>query len=154
VPALAPEKDDVARACGRLAVELVRKDLRPSQIITRESIENATAMVVASGGSTNAVLHLLAVAREAGVPFTIDDIERISRATPLLADLKPGGRFVAADLHAAGGVRLLGRRLLDANRLHGDCMTVTGRTIAEECSDVVEAPNQEVVRSLAAPLKP
>ena len=153
VPALDAQKPEVARACGRLAVELVRKDVRPRQIITRKAIENAAALVVASGGSTNAVLHLLAVAKEAGVPFTIDDIEQISRATPLLADLKPGGRFVAADLHAAGGVRLLARRLLDAGRLHGDCITVTGLTLAEECAQAREAPNQEVVRNLSTPLK-
>ena len=153
VPALDPAKADVARACGRQTVELVRADLRPRDIITAASLANATAAVVASGGSTNAVLHLLAVACDAGVAFTIDDIEAISRATPLLADLKPGGRYVAPDLHRAGGVGLLVRRLLEAGRFDGACNTVTGRTIAQEAAAVVEAPLQDVVRALHSPLK-
>lgn len=154
VPAMAPEKADVARACGRLVLDVVRSDLRPSRLITRESLENATRSVVASGGSTNAVLHLLAVAREAGVTFGIDDVERLSAGTPLLADLKPGGRFVAPDLHRAGGVGLIARRLLDGNLLHGEAMMVTGRSLAEELAAVEEAPGQEVVRPLSNPLKP
>ena len=154
VPALDPAKQDVARACGRLAVQLVRNNVNARAIITRESLENAAAAVVASGGSTNAVLHLLAVARDAGVEFSIDDIERISRNTPLLADLKPGGRFTAVDLHHAGGVGVIMRRLLDANLIHGGALTVTGRTIAAEANDSRETPDQQVIRSSAAPLKP
>lgn len=154
VPALAEEKAEVARACGRLAVALVERDLRPSRIITRQALENAIATVMASGGSTNAVLHLLAVAREAGVPLEIDDFDAISRETPLLADLKPGGRYVALDLHRAGGLGVLLQRLLAAGRLHGDALTVTGRTIAEEAAAARETPDQPVVRPLDAPLKP
>ncbi len=154
VPALDPAKQDVARACGRLAVQLVRTKVNARAIITRESLENATAAVVASGGSTNAVLHLLAVARDAGVEFSIDDIERISRNTPLLADLKPGGRFTAVDLHRAGGVGVIMRRLLDAKLIHAGALTVTGRTIAAEASDSRETPDQQVIRSSQAPLKP
>ena len=154
VPALDPAKQDVARACGRLAVQLVRNNVNARAIITRESLENAAAAVVASGGSTNAVLHLLAVARDAGVEFSIDDIERISRNTPLLADLKPGGRFTAVDLHHAGGVGVIMRRLLDANLIHAGALTVTGRTIAAEANDSRETPDQQVIRSSAAPLKP
>ncbi|HSH44981.1 MAG TPA: dihydroxy-acid dehydratase, partial [Longimicrobiales bacterium] len=119
VPALAGDKLEVARSCGRQVMDLVRQDVRPSRIITREGIENAVRAVVASGGSTNAILHLLAVAREAGVPFTIDDFETLSAGTPVVADLKPGGRYFATDLHEAGGVRLVGKRLLDAGLLHG-----------------------------------
>jgi dihydroxy-acid dehydratase len=122
-------------------------------VITRESLENAIACVCASGGSTNAVLHLLAVAREAGVDLHIDDFERISRKTPLLADLKPGGRFVATDLYAAGGVPLILNRLAEAGLLHGDAITVTGQTIGEVAEGAVETPNQEVVRPLSDPLK-
>lgn len=154
VPALDPEKQHVARACGRLAVQLVNNNLTARSIITRESLENATAAVVASGGSTNAVLHLLAVAHDAGVAFRIEDIERISRKTPLLADLKPGGRYTAVDMHRAGGVGLLMRRLLDAGLAHADALTVTGRTIGEEAANASEAEAQQVIRSNAAPLKP
>jgi dihydroxy-acid dehydratase len=154
VPALEELKQEISRQCGRLVMRLVEEDVRPSQLITRASLENATALVVASGGSTNAVLHLLAVAREAGAEFTIDDIDRISAATPLLADLKPGGRFVALDLHHAGGVGLIAQRLMEGGLIHGDAPTVTGRTVAEEIAEVVEAAGQEVVRPFASPLKP
>jgi len=154
VPALDARKPEVARACGRLVLDLIERDLRPRALVTRESLENAVAAVAASGGSTNAVLHLLALAREADVEFTIDDIERVSRATPLLADLKPGGRFVASDMHAAGGVGILTRRLLEGGHLHGDCPTVTGRTIGEESLRAPETPGQVVVRPLDRPLKP
>src|SRR5581483_6440185 len=116
--------------------------------------ENAIAVVCASGGSTNAVLHLLAVAREAGVPLKLDDFERISRRTPLICDLKPGGRFVATDLHRAGGVPLILRRLAEGGLLHEDALTVTGRTIGEEARAAREEPGQEVVRPLSDPLKP
>jgi dihydroxy-acid dehydratase len=122
-------------------------------VITRESLENAIACVSASGGSTNGVLHLLAVAREAGIELEIDDFERISKRTPLLADLKPGGRFLATDLYAAGGVPLILSRLAEAGLLNEDAMTVSGRTIGEEAAAAVETPNQEVVRPLSNPLK-
>jgi len=132
VPAMDPRKDEVAFRCGQLVMELLRKDLRPRQIITRKALENAIAAVVTTGGSTNAVLHLLAVAREAGVRLTIDDFDKINRKVPLLADLKPGGRFMAADLYAAGGTTLVAKRLLDAGLLHAGQLAVTGRTIGEE----------------------
>jgi dihydroxy-acid dehydratase len=135
-------------------MDLIEKDVRPSSIITREALENAIACVAATGGSTNGVLHLLAVAREAGVELAIDDFERISRQTPLLADLKPGGRFVATDLYAAGGVPLILSRLAEAGLLHRDALTVTGETIGEIASGAVETPNQEVVRPISDPLKP
>ncbi len=153
VPAEDSDKATVAEQIGELVMRVLAEDLRPSQVITRESIENAIACVSASGGSTNGVLHLLAVAREAGIDFEIDDFERISKATPLLADLKPGGRFVATDLYAAGGVPLILNRLAEAGLLHEDAMTVTGRTIGEEASAATETPNQEVVRPLSNPLK-
>ena len=121
----------IAIESGRLVVELVQGDVRPRSFITRKSLENAVACVAASGGSTNAVLHLLAVAREADVPFTIDDIERVSRATPLIGDLKPGGRYVAPDMYAAGGMGILLRRLIEGGLAHGECPTVTGKTLAE-----------------------
>jgi dihydroxy-acid dehydratase len=154
VPAMNGEKGDVAREAGRLAVKALVDDLRPSGVITAESIENAVATVCASGGSTNGVLHLLAVAREAGVEMDIDDFERISRRTPLLADLKPGGRFVATDLYKAGGVGVIAKRLAEAGVLHSDAVTVTGRTIGEEAADAEETPGQVVVRDLSDPLKP
>jgi len=154
VPAMDPRKDEAAFDAGRLAVDLVRRQIRPRQIVTRGALENAIAAVAASGGSTNAILHLLAVAVEAGLPLALDDFDRISERTPLLADLKPGGRFVATDLYQAGGVALLARRLLEAGLLHPDERTVTGRTIGEEARLAEEAAGQEVVRPLTAPLKP
>ena len=153
VPAEDDEKETVAEMIGELVIRVLAQDLRPSRVVTRESLENAIACVCASGGSTNGVLHLLAVAREAGVELTIDDFERISRRTPLLADLKPGGRFVATDLYRAGGVPLILNRLAEAGILHGDELTVSGRTIGEEAASAVEEPGQEVVRPLADPLK-
>jgi dihydroxy-acid dehydratase len=153
VPAEEDSKATVAERIGELVMSVLSRDLRPSQIITRESLENAIACVCASGGSTNAVLHLLAVAREAGVELEIDDFERISRRTPLLADLKPGGRYVATDLFAAGGVPLILSRLSEAGLLHRDQITVTGRTVGEEADAVSEAPGQDVVRPVADPLK-
>jgi dihydroxy-acid dehydratase len=152
VPALDGDKPAVARRAGELAVEAVRTDRRPCAIITRAALENAIAAVVASGGSTNAVLHLLAVAREAGVPLDIDDFDRISARTPVLANLKPWGRYVAADLHAAGGIALLLRRLYEAGHLDGDALTVTGRTLAEEVADAAETEGQQVVSDAASPL--
>jgi dihydroxy-acid dehydratase len=153
VPAEDGEKGTVAEKIGEIALRVLGEDLRPSRVITRESLENAIACACASGGSTNVVLHLLAVAREAGIELAIDDFERISRATPLLADLKPGGRFVATDLYRAGGVPLILQRLAEAGDLHGDAMTVTGQTIAEVAAEASEAPGQEVVRPLDDPLK-
>ena len=154
VPAMDERKDDVAFRAGEMVMELVRKNLTARQIITRTALENAIAAVAATGGSTNGVLHLLGVAREAKVDLRIDDFDRISSGTPLIADLKPGGRFVANDLYRAGGVPLVARRLLDAGRLNGDCMTVTGRTLDEETQGVEETPGQEVVRPVSEPLKP
>ncbi len=153
VPAEDPTKDKVAEQIGRLVMNVLREDLKPSRIITKDSLENAIACVCASGGSTNGVLHLLAVAKEAGVELEIDDFERISRKTPLLADLKPGGRFVATDLYAAGGVPLILSRLEEAGLLHSDAITVTGRTIGEEAAKATEKEGQEVVRPVADPVK-
>ena len=154
VPAEDDEKGTVAERIGELAMRVLSEDLRPSRVITRHSLENAIACACASGGSTNVVLHLLAVAREAGIELNIDDFERISRRTPLLADLKPGGRFVATDLYRAGGVPLVLKRLAEAGILHGDAITVSGRTIGEEAAAATEAEDQEVVRPVADPLKP
>jgi dihydroxy-acid dehydratase len=152
VPASDAEKDAAAQRAGKYVMELVRQDVRPTQIVTREALEDAICGVAASGGSTNAVLHLLAIAHEAGVPLKIDDFDRLSARTPLLADLKPGGRFVATDLYAAGGVRLVAQRLREAGMLHGDRPTVTGRTMAQEAEQAKEKPGQEVVRPLTKPL--
>jgi dihydroxy-acid dehydratase len=154
VPAEDDDKATVAEKIGELVMRVLAEDLRPSKVITRDSLENAIAMVCASGGSTNGVLHLLAVAREAGIELEIDDFERISRQTPLLADLKPGGRFVATDLYRAGGVPLILNRLAEAGLLHSDAITVSGRTIGEEAADAKEAEGQEVVRPNSDPLKP
>jgi len=153
VPAEDPDKDGVAEHIGDLVLNLLRDDIRPSKVITRNSLENAIACVSASGGSTNGVLHMLAIAREAGVELTIDDFERVSKDTPVLADLKPGGRFVATDLYAAGGVPVILSRLKEAGILHADELTVSGRTIGEEADAAVETPGQEVVRPLADPVK-
>jgi dihydroxy-acid dehydratase len=154
VPAVAGAREQVARQTGELAMKVLADDLRPSDIITEDSIENAIATVCMSGGSTNGVLHLLAVANEAGIELTIDDFDRISEKTPLLGDLKPGGRFVAKDLYEAGGVGVLAKRLDAAGVLHRECITVTGRTIGEEADATQETPAQQVVRPLDDPLKP
>jgi dihydroxy-acid dehydratase len=153
VPAVDPAKEDVARHAGRVVVELLRQDVRPRQIITREAIENAIASVAATGGSTNAVLHLLAIARDAGIEIDLALFDQISARVPLLADLKPSGRFVATDLYRAGGTRLVAQRLLDAGILHAAARTVTGRTIGEEARAALEVPGQEVVRPLSNPLR-
>jgi dihydroxy-acid dehydratase len=153
VPAMDQKKDDVAFECGVMVMDLLKRDLRPKQIITRKSLENAIAAVATTGGSTNAVLHLLAIAREAGIKLSIDDFDKINRKVPLLADLKPGGRFTASDLYAAGGTTLVAKRLLDAGILHANQPTVTGRTIGEEAKDAKETPGQQVLRPLSNPIK-
>jgi dihydroxy-acid dehydratase len=154
VPALDARKPEVAQAAGAKVMELLSRDLRPRQILTREAFENAIASVAATGGSTNAVLHLLAIAYEAGVELLLDDFDRVSQRVPLLADLKPGGRFVATDLYHAGGTGLVAKRLLEAGLLHRDALTVSGKSIAEEAQGASEAEAQEVVRPLDRPLKP
>jgi dihydroxy-acid dehydratase len=154
IPATEPAKAKAGRRAGELVMDLLRRDLTPSKIITRAAIENAIAGVAATGGSTNSVLHLLAIANEAHVPLSIDDFDRISSRVPIIADLKPGGRFVATDLYAAGGTPLVAKRLLDAKLLHGDAVTVTGLTIAQEAASAKETPKQEVVRNIESPLKP
>ena len=154
IPATMVEKDEAAFNAGKLVMDLLKRDLRPSKILTRKSLENAIASVAATGGSTNAVLHLLAIASEAGIALNIDDFDKISERTPLIADLKPGGRFVANDLYKAGGIQLVAKRLIDAKLIHGDTMTVTGKTIAEAAEMANEIAGQEVVRAVANPLKP
>jgi dihydroxy-acid dehydratase len=153
VPAEDDDKGTVAEKIGELVMNVLAEDLRPSRVITRDSLENAIACACASGGSTNVVLHLLALAHEANIELEMDDFERISRATPLFADLKPGGRFVATDLYRAGGVPLILKRLAEAGALHTEAMTVTGKTIGEVAEEADEAEGQEVVRPLADPLK-
>ena len=154
VPALDPKKESVSTQCGHLIMDLLKKDLRPKQIITREALENAIVAVASTGGSTNAVLHLLSIAHEIGVPLDIDDFDTINRRTPLLADLKPGGKYVSADLYQAGGTRLVAKRLIDAGLLHGEGITVTGRTLKEEAETATETAGQKVVYSVDNPIKP
>ncbi|PYX99909.1 MAG: dihydroxy-acid dehydratase [Acidobacteria bacterium] len=154
VPATHPSKMRQAEAIGCLVMELVAGQRLPKQILTRAAFENAVASVAATGGSTNAVLHLLAIAHTSDVPFVIDDFERISSRVPLIADLKPGGRFVATDLFEAGGTLLVAQRLAAAGLLHSDALTVTGKSIGEEAKNAVETPDQEVVRPADNPLKP
>ena len=154
VPAMDGSRADVARAAGELVMDVLRRGQRPSDVITRGSLENAIAAVAVSGGSTNGVLHLLAVAREAGIELDIDDFDRISRRTPLLCDLKPGGEYVALDLYNAGGVPLVAKRLSDAGLLHEDAQTVTGQTIGEIAAAATEADGQRVVRPLDDPISP
>ena len=154
VPAVDPARREVCGRIGRLVMDLVDRDLRPSRILTRQALENAMAGVMATGGSTNAVLHLLAIAREAGVPLSIDDFNPVNDRIPLIADLKPGGRYVANDLYRAGGTALVARRLHEGGLLHGGAITVTGRTIGDEAAAAVETPGQDVVRPLASPIKP
>jgi dihydroxy-acid dehydratase len=154
VPAMDANKDGVARQAGELAVQLLARNLRPRQILTPAAFENAIAAVAATGGSTNAVLHLLAIAKEAGVPLRLEDFDRVSASVPLVADLKPGGRFVATDLHAAGGTPLIAQRLTEVGRLHQAPITVTGRSIGDEAATAAEAPGQEVVRPVKTPIQP
>ena len=153
VPALDEAKPEQARRCGRLAVEAVQSDLRPSRIITRASLDNAIAGVAATGGSTNAVLHLLAVADEAGIPLDIDDFETVCARTPTLADMKPWGRYVARDLYEAGGMALVLDRLLEAGLVDGSCRTVTGRTLADEVRGAEAAEGQDVISTMDDPVK-
>ena len=153
VPATAPEKNAAAFRCGELVMDLVRRDLRPSQIMTRAAFENAIASVAASGGSTNAVLHLLALARECNVSLKLDEFDAISARTPTIATLKPGGLYTAVEMHAAGGISLLLRRLLEGGLLHGDCVTVTGRSLGEEVSAASETAGQQVIRPTDKPFK-
>ncbi len=154
VPATDPEKAHVGKAMGEQVVRLVESGRRPRDIITRRAIENAIAVVAATGGSTNAVLHLLAIAREAGVELALPDFDRISARTPLIADLKPSGRFVATDLHAAGGSPLVIKRLIEGQKIDGTTLTVSGHTLAEDAATAVERPGQEVVRPNGKPIKP
>jgi len=154
VPATNAAKANAGHRAGELVLDLLRRDVTPSKIITKAAIENAIAGVAATGGSTNAVLHLLAIAGESKIALSIDDFDRISSRVPILADLKPGGRFVATDLYAAGGTALVAKRMLEGGLLRGDCLTVTGRTLAQEAAAARETPSQEVVRKLDSPLKP
>jgi len=154
VPAMVSEKNDVAKRTGALVLDLVKKDVRPRHIVTPEAFENAIAAVASTGGSTNAVLHLLAIAHEADVDLKLDDFDRVSERTPLLADLKPGGRFVATDLFRAGGIELVASRLKEAGLLHTEAMTVTGQTIGEVADSARETAGQEVVRPVADPITP
>ena len=153
IPALDPAKHEAAAGAGRLAMSLVRDDVRPSSIVTREALENAAASIVATGGSTNGVLHLLAIARELDIPFELEDFDRIAARTPIVASLKPGGRFVATDMHAAGGVALVARELLKRDLVHADAPNVDGRSLGEVATAVVEHPGQEVVVPIDDPIK-
>jgi dihydroxy-acid dehydratase len=154
VTATDPRKEEVAFETGKLAMDVLKKGLLPRQIITRKSLHNAIAGVMATGGSTNAVLHLLAVAKEAGVKLGIDEFDKISRKTPLLADMRPWGNYTAPEMHDAGGMGVVAKRLLDAKLIHGDAPTVTGRTMAEEARAARETPGQKVIRQLSDPIKP
>ena len=153
VPAEDPARQEVARAAGRLVMEALQADRRPGRLLTRGAFDNAITSIAATGGSTNGVLHLLALARECGVPLSIDDFDRLSRKTPILADLKPGGRFVATDMQRAGGTRLLARRLAEAGLLKADEPTISGRTIGEEAKEGRETPGQKVIRPLSDPVQ-
>jgi dihydroxy-acid dehydratase len=153
VPAMSAEKHAASREAGRIVMDLVRSGVKPSQIITRESIEDAISAVAASGGSTNAVLHLIAIANELDIPLTVDDFDAISERTPFICDLQPGGKFVAKDYQDAGGSRVLAKRLLDKGLLHGNGPTVTGKTLREEAAVAQETPGQPVIREWSNPLK-
>jgi dihydroxy-acid dehydratase len=152
-PALDARKDEVCVAAGTLVMELLERGLTPQRILTRESFENAIVAGAASGGSTNLVLHLLAIAREAGIPLDIDDFDRVSDRTPIIADLKPGGRYTAVDLDRAGGTRFFGKRLLDGRLIDGSQLTVTGRSLAEELQNAEEDEGQDVIAPVERPLR-
>jgi dihydroxy-acid dehydratase len=152
-PALDARKDEVCVAAGTLVMELLERGLTPQRILTRESFENAIVAGAASGGSTNLVLHLLAIAREAGIPLDIDDFDRVSERTPIIADLKPGGRYTAVDLDRAGGTRFFGKRLLDGGLIDGSQLTVTGRSLAEELQNAEEDEGQDVIAPVERPLR-
>lgn len=153
VPAVAEEKEDIALKAGEMIMDLIERGITPQELITRQSLENAIAAAAGTGGSTNAILHTLAFAREAGIPFTLDEIEAISRRTPIYADLTPIGRYNALDIYRAGGIRLIAQRLLEGGYLHGDTITVTGKTLAEEASSAVETEGQDVILPLDKPIK-
>jgi dihydroxy-acid dehydratase len=153
VPQVDPRKHQVAFRCGQVILDAVKAGRRARDVATRDAFENAIASVAATGGSTNAVLHLLAMARDAGVDLKIDDFQAISARTPLLVDLKPAGRFVAVDVDRAGGMAVIAKRLVDGGYVHNEAMTVTGRTFAQEAADAQETPGQEVIRPLSNPLK-
>ncbi|MSV29627.1 MAG: dihydroxy-acid dehydratase [Bryobacterales bacterium] len=154
VPQVDAEKNDVSFRCGQVIMDVVRRGLKARTIATRTAFENAIAGVAATGGSTNAVLHLLAMAREAEVPLAIDDFQTISNRTPLLVDLKPGGQYVAVDVHYAGGIGVIAKRLADGGYVNGSAITCTGRTFAEEAADAKETPGQKVIHALDNPIKP
>jgi dihydroxy-acid dehydratase len=154
VPAVDARKNDVAVYCGTMILDVLRRDLKPRDILTRTAFENAVASVATTGGSTNAVLHLLALAREAEVPFTIDDIHEISARTPLYADLMPGGRYTAVEVDRAGGISIIVQRMLGGGHAQGAALTVTGQTLAEATSTATETPGQDVIRPLGQPIKP
>ena len=154
IPAEDPKKDDAARRAGELVMDLVRRDVRPSSIVTRDALENGIASVAATGGSTNGVLHLLAIAHEFGIPLDIDSFGAVADRTPIVADMKPGGRFSASEMYDAGGVGLVMRELLKRDLLHGEAVTVDGRTIAEIGAAAVETEGQQVVVPIATPIKP
>jgi dihydroxy-acid dehydratase len=144
---------EAAKKAAKVLVEAVRRDLKPRDIVTRKSIENAVAVIMATGGSTNAVLHFLAIAHAAGVEWTIDDFERVRRKVPVLCDLKPSGRYLAVDLHRAGGIPQVMKILLEAGHLHGDCLTITGKTLAETLAELPAAPaDQDVIRPIDRPM--
>jgi dihydroxy-acid dehydratase len=153
VPAMEGRKDEIAFRCGEVVLNLLKKGITPKDVLTRAAFENAIAGVACTGGSTNAVLHLLAMAREIGVPLAIDDFQKVSERTPLLANLKPAGKYVAADVDKAGGIPVIAKRLLDGKLANGSTMTVTGRTFAEEANAAVETPGQPVIAPLDQPLK-
>jgi len=153
IPAIDPKKDEAAFQCGQIVMDLLKRGVKPLDILTRKAFENAIVSVAATGGSTNAVLHLLAMAREANVPLAIEDFDAISSRTPIIADLKPAGRFVAVDVHRAGGIPVIARNLLEAGLIDGTQMTPTGKSIAEEVAAVKETPGQVVVRPVSNPVK-
>jgi dihydroxy-acid dehydratase len=153
-PAPYESRDEYARASGEAVMSLLQLGIRPRQIVTREALENAAIVVAASGGSTNAALHLPAIAHEAGIEFDLHDVAAIFKRTPYIADLKPGGRYVAKDMYEVGGVPVLIKALLDGGYLHGDCLTVTGKTLAENHAEVVFPTNQDVIRPTSNPLSP